>query len=120
MSVALLRGKRSLLSGVLFGGALLGFDVSLGSLWADRGEHGDHDRARHLMRKGEILPLEQIVSGLAQHGKGRLLAVELQQKQGQWIYEIQYMDEQGRLLEEGYDARSGRLLYSKEEEGEKD
>ncbi|MBF0099104.1 MAG: hypothetical protein HQM04_07580 [Magnetococcales bacterium] len=117
MSVAVGSGNKRRSLCLIGAGCLVGYVLYLPEVGADKGEHGDHDRARHLMQTGEILPLERIVAGVAQPGKGRLLAVELERRKGVWIYEIKRMDEQGRLLQQEYDAQTGHLLRVKEEEG---
>ncbi|GAB0056813.1 hypothetical protein SIID45300_01125 [Candidatus Magnetaquicoccaceae bacterium FCR-1] len=77
--------------------------------------HRDHDRARELVRAGEILPLERILEHDPRARGRRILEVELENKHGRWIYEIEVKDEGGRVMELEFDARTGQLLREHEE-----
>ncbi|MEO5345904.1 MAG: PepSY domain-containing protein [Magnetococcus sp. YQC-9] len=94
------------------------FGLSSGSVRADhddgRVEH-DHERARRLVRAGDILPLERILENDAHLRGRRLLEVRLESHRGEWIYEIEVKDEQGRVRELEYDARTGRFIREHEE-----
>jgi len=70
----------------------------------------DHQRARELMQSGEILPLETLLKDLLKNGRWRLLEAELEEEDGRWIYEFELLDEQGRVWELEYDARTGARL----------
>lgn len=71
----------------------------------------DHRRARELSATGEIMPLEQLLQKL--HGYGRVLEVELESEHGQHVYEIEFLDSQGRVQKRYFDARSGEALSGK-------
>lgn len=87
---------------------LLGI-MMLGSHVAHAGS--DHERARQLREAGEILPLETILNRLRAHGDtGRVLEVELKNKQGRYVYEIEMLDAYGRVRERLFDARSGEQI----------
>jgi uncharacterized membrane protein YkoI len=75
----------------------------------------DHQRARELVQSGAILPLEKVLKDRLNNGHWRLLEAELEEEDGRLIYEIELLDEQGRVWELEYDARTGHLL---EQEGE--
>lgn len=79
-------------------------------------DDADHERARNLMRSGEILSLERILQKHPRARDGRILEVELEEKRGQLVYEIDVMDHQGRVLEFKFDARNGQLLREKVED----
>ncbi len=73
---------------------------------------GGHDEAQELKSMGNILPLEQVVDrARAQHG-GRVLEAELEREDGRYVYEVELLDEQGRVWEMYYDAESGEALKS--------
>ncbi|MBF0263057.1 MAG: PepSY domain-containing protein [Magnetococcales bacterium] len=93
-------------------GALVVFWPAMGIAHSrDHDEHQrDHDRARELVRSGEILSLERILENAPQLQGRRLLEVKLERHRGVWIYEIEIKDDQGRVRELEFDARSGRLL----------
>jgi uncharacterized membrane protein YkoI len=75
----------------------------------------DHQRARELMQSGEILPLEILLKDLLKNRHWRLLEAELEEQGGRLIYEFELLDEQGRVRELEYDARTGVRLGEEEE-----
>ncbi|MET0065479.1 MAG: PepSY domain-containing protein [Candidatus Thiodiazotropha sp.] len=77
--------------------------------WVVAGEDA-HDAARRLTEQGVILPLHEILTHLGKLQKGRVLELELEQKRGRYVYEIELLDEQGRVWEFLVDAQDGRVL----------
>ncbi len=73
----------------------------------------DHERARAALERGEILPLRAIVEKAEAAYPGRLLEVELKSKKEGFVYEIEVLAPDGRLIELVYDARDGSLLKAK-------
>jgi len=85
--------------------------VGAGHVQAD----DDHEQARNLREAGEILPLETIIAKVHASGLGRVLEVELKTEHGRYVYEIEVIDRQGRVMELLFDARSGQQLKSERE-----
>lgn len=81
------------------------------TLWA-----GDHDNAKKLMESGDIVPLETILEQLQKRIAGRVIEVELEDKKGRLVYEIEQIDKKGIVREFVFDATDGRLLKEKIEE----
>lgn len=75
----------------------------------------DHEKARKLVQSGVILPLERVLAGHQRVREGRILEVELEKKHGILVYEIEVMDEQGRVMEFTFDAKTGHLRQEKQE-----
>ena len=75
-----------------------------------------HMEARDLAREGKILPLQQILEHLEKVQSGQILEVELEREYGLLIYEIELLDEQGRVWEFEIDAASGEILEQEEED----
>ena len=73
----------------------------------------DHDRARAALERGEVLPLATILERLAPVIEGDIVELELERDDGRWVYEISYIDRQGRLIELEVDATEGRVLEEK-------
>ena len=96
------RIKYLLLPGLLFI-FLLGSNV-----WAD----DDHNRARELVKSGEIIPLEQLLQQVinSQKNKLHLLEAELERESGRYVYELELVDEQGVVRELLFDAKTGEAL----------
>jgi uncharacterized membrane protein YkoI len=76
--------------------------------WEGNGH--SHDRARRAMEKGEILPIAEILRRTRPQAPGRILDTELEYEHGQWIYEIKFLDPEGRLYELEIAARNGEIL----------
>lgn len=75
-----------------------------------------HDEARRLKEAGAILPLEQVLAkARAAYPAGRVIEAELERERGRYIYEIKLVDEQGRVRELKYDARSGEWIQRERE-----
>ena len=70
----------------------------------------DIDLARDLVATGDILPLEQVVLSVKGDRNWRLIEVELEREDGEWIYEFELLDDKGRVRELKVDARSGKIL----------
>lgn len=77
----------------------------------------DHDTSKRLREAGKILSLEAIVDKYRQHyGGGRILEAELEFERGRYVYEIEFLGQDGRVRELEYDARTGELLDIEEED----
>lgn len=69
----------------------------------------DHDTALILRQHGEILPLQQILAAIPERYGERILEVELEQKHGNYFYEIELLDDRGTVHEIYIDAVTGLL-----------
>ncbi len=70
----------------------------------------DHQLSRRLMEKGEILPLQEVLSHIERERTGRVLEVELESERGRHVYEIELLGEEGRVWEYKLDAATGEVL----------
>lgn len=70
----------------------------------------DHLEARRLMKSGEVLPLQTILDRYRADYPGRIIEVELEKEHGLIIYEIEIVDERGKVRELHINARNGELL----------
>ena len=84
---------------------LLGLLTGVGAAWA-----GDHDQARQLRHQGDIMPLSQILEHISGRYPGRVLEVELKQRQGASFYKIEQLGSDGVVREITVDAKSGKVL----------
>ncbi|MET0026241.1 MAG: PepSY domain-containing protein [Candidatus Thiodiazotropha sp.] len=83
--------------------------------WVIAGEDA-HDEARRLTEQGVILPLPEILSQVGKLQKGRVLELEFEEKHGRYVYEIELLDDQGRVWEFKVDAHDGRVLNQDRED----
>ncbi|MCL5974349.1 MAG: PepSY domain-containing protein [Gammaproteobacteria bacterium] len=99
--------QRSFTSAVQIIGLLLIFSVNASPVMADDVSHSE---ARMLREAGKILPLETIIEKAKTYRKGEVIDTELERDDGMLIYEIEILDEQGRVWELEFDATNGDLL----------
>ncbi|RDH82707.1 MAG: peptidase M4 [endosymbiont of Galathealinum brachiosum] len=80
--------------------------------------HADDDyiEARRLQNAGEILSLENILKIIRPEFPGRILEVELESEDGQIVYEVEILSNNGIVREIYINARTGKLLSVKEED----
>ncbi|HAY27611.1 MAG TPA: hypothetical protein DIT03_15625 [Candidatus Accumulibacter sp.] len=81
-----------------------------------RSEDHDHDRARQALEAGEILPLRTILDRLEREYPGQVMEVELERKDGRWVYEIKLLRRGGALSKLQVDARDGSLIGLRQRE----
>ncbi len=75
---------------------------------ADR-DH-DQEQARRALEAGEILPLDAILEEVHQRYPGTVVELELTPENGRWVYEVELLAADGRLLKLRIDAKSKQLL----------
>lgn len=68
------------------------------------------DRIRALVERGEILPLEEILKRNELQIVGRIIEIELEKKNGGYLYEIKILRPDGRYRELKIDARTGAIV----------
>jgi uncharacterized membrane protein YkoI len=77
----------------------------------------NHDEALRLRQAGVILGLEQVLqTALGRYPGAELLEAELEEKHGQYRYEIELLTAEGVARELDVDARDGRILRDKEDD----
>lgn len=72
--------------------------------------HADHDRVRALRQAGVIVPLKQILETVSAQYPGRLLEAELEEEDDRYVYEIEWVGNDGTVRTLRFDAQSGRPL----------
>ena len=70
----------------------------------------DQDEAASLRQQGVILPLADILAAVEKQQQGRVIEVELEQKRGRYIYEIEIVDDQGKVWEFKLDASDAQII----------
>jgi uncharacterized membrane protein YkoI len=75
----------------------------------------DQDRAFQALQRGEIMPLDKVLAGLVAGHPGELVGVELERRNGRWIYEVRLIDGSGRLVDLDVDARTGKVISPEDE-----
>jgi len=83
----------------------------------DDGDAGwsEQDRARDLLDRGQIQPLDKILAHLAEVRPGEVISVALERKSGRWIYEVKIVAVSGRRIEVEIDAATGSVVEDESE-----
>ena len=76
----------------------------------------DHNRAKKLLDAGDILPLESILMKARESQPGKILEIELETEDNKLVYEIDLLTSDGKVLELVFDARTGQLLSTEEDD----
>jgi uncharacterized membrane protein YkoI len=74
----------------------------------------EHDAVLAIKQRGDILSLDQILGKADGQHAGRILESELKRKDGHYVYEVEVVDEQGRVREIEFDAGTGEVLKQKQ------
>ncbi|MCX7313792.1 MAG: PepSY domain-containing protein [Alphaproteobacteria bacterium] len=78
---------------------------------------GDHDRrddVRRAVEAGDIKSLADILNTVRAQLPGEVAGVEVERKNGIWLYEFRVVGANGRLYDVYVDARSGTIVRTKE------
>ncbi|MFC3659738.1 PepSY domain-containing protein [Luteimonas notoginsengisoli] len=75
----------------------------------------DHVEARELLRRGEIVPLAQVLEVVAHRVPGDVIEVELERDDGVWEYKVKVLTATGRVRKLTLDARNGAVLKIKDD-----
>jgi len=79
-----------------------------------RADSPDHNAVRQAVERGEIRSLTDILAIVRTKLPGEIAGVEIEQKNGRWLYEFRVVDGKGRLFDVYVDARSGEIDRIKE------
>lgn len=72
------------------------------------------DEVRRAVDSGAIRSLSDILKTVSGKLPGEVAGVEIEKKEGRWLYELRVVDGQGRLFEVYVDARTGEVERIKE------
>ena len=89
-------------AGMLGGSALAKADVNANDI-------------KELEKAENLLPLEEVMDKAKALRAGQLIEAELKAVNGQDIYEIEILDEDGKVWEMNFDAKTGVLITQGEE-----
>ena len=71
---------------------------------------------RSLVKQGKILPLQQILDKYQAEFQGTLLDLEVEKKHGMIQYEMEFMLDNGRVIELKVNAANGALIKKEYED----
>lgn len=70
----------------------------------------DVARAREALEREEVLPFATILGMVEEQIDARVIEVEFEEQNGQYVYELELITPDGRLLEAIADAVTGRII----------
>lgn len=76
----------------------------------------EQDRARELSTAGTIVPLERITAQMRARRIDHILEVELESSDAGHYYEIEGLDDQGKVRKLKYNAQTGKLISDEEDD----
>lgn len=85
--------------------------------FADKGgRHGDDDDLWEARKRGDVLPLHRILEQIGEDFAARVIEIETERRNGTIVYEIYYLDTEGRRRDIEVDARTGKILPPHEDD----
>ena len=76
----------------------------------------DQDRARAAMERGDIRPLDQILAAVRAVAPGDVIALDLKEKKGRWLYKVKVLTPAGKRREIRIDAKSLEIIKDDEDD----
>jgi uncharacterized membrane protein YkoI len=73
-----------------------------------------YDDVRRAVERGEIRPLADILAAIRDKLPGEVAGVEVERRNGRWLYEFRVVDSKGRLFDVYVDAHSATIERTKE------
>lgn len=70
----------------------------------------EHEEARKALEQGLVRPLEEIIAEARKHVQGDLIEVELEREDGRYIYELEFIQPSGQIIELQLDAKSMAII----------
>ena len=74
------------------------------------GNDFNYEQIRQLVKQGKILSLDSILQKYPQLMSGRLLDLEVEYEHGFILYELEFLQQNGDVIEFKIDAASGEIL----------
>ena len=75
----------------------------------------DHVEARELLKRGEILPLAQILDVAQRRVPGDVIEVELEREDTGWEYDVKVLTPTGQVRKITLNARNGAVVKIKDD-----
>jgi len=76
----------------------------------------EHSQAKELREEGKILPLQEILKKVSEKYPGQVIETELEHRSGRYFYELEVVDDNGKVTEIEMDAGSGEFIKAKAED----
>jgi len=76
--------------------------------------------AARMQKSGEIISEEDLLKRVQSHFPGKVVETELERKGGRYVYEVEVVSEKGVKQQMQFDAKTGDLLDTAEDEDDED
>lgn len=77
---------------------------------ADDDDAMEHEEARRALEQGLVRPLEDIIIEARKHVEGDLIEIELERENGRYIYELEFIQPSGQIIELQLDAKTMAIV----------
>ena len=99
--------KRTIIVAVGLAGAILLLPLmAAGDTEPVPADDSQQHEAREAVRQGLVRPLEEVLTEVRKTIKGDIVEIEFEKDDGRFIYEIEYVDIDGHLMEIKIDAKT--------------
>lgn len=92
-------------------GLLLALSAGTTTAWAVSAE----DEMKRLEERGPTISLESVIEKAQARQPGRMIEAEVEELHGRVVYEIEILDDEGRVWELLFDARTGKFIERTED-----
>jgi uncharacterized membrane protein YkoI len=93
---------------------LLAAVVAMASISDGSAEPSDHDAIWGAVKRGEMIPLADLIGMVRDRLPGEITGVEVERARGRWVYEFHIVDDKGHLFSVHVDPRSGDISRDRE------
>ncbi|NVK43821.1 MAG: PepSY domain-containing protein [Oceanospirillaceae bacterium] len=91
----------------------IGLVIATAAVSDDADDHHDrkvdHLVARSALQRGEIMPLEKILTAVRPQLQDEIVGIKFEMHQGRWFYEFRTVDEAGHLHYIHADAKTAKI-----------
>jgi uncharacterized membrane protein YkoI len=88
---------------------LLAVTVAMASIGNGSAEPSDHDAIWGAVKRGEMIPLADLIRMVRDKLPGEITGVEVERAHGRWVYEFRIVDNRGHMFAVHVDARNGDI-----------
>ena len=79
-----------------------------------RADEHEQDEVHEAVERGDIRSLADILSAIRDKLPGEVVGIEVERKDGRWVYEFRVLDREGQLFEVYVDARTAAIERTRE------
>lgn len=77
-------------------------------------DRSEREAVRAAVERGQMKSLSEVLQAVRPKLPGEVVGIEIERKEGLWIYEFRVTDKKGRLFDVYVDAATAQILKTKE------